>query len=112
MAQPRKTKKQNNSWQTIAQEAQDYRDASMRDVQLPMSQHSGFMPQNVLYIPAAILSEAEVTITESTPEDLVSALATGKLSAREVTLAFLHQAAIAQRLVSGSRVVSCLLAAK
>ena len=106
MAQRRKTKKQKTCWQTIAQEAQDYRDASMRDVQLSVSQPSGLLPQNVLHIPAAILDQADSKITESTPEALVPALANGKLTAREVTLAFLRRAAIAQRLVSDSRIGS------
>lgn len=101
MAQFRRTKKQKSSWRSIAQDAQDYRDASIEAVQSPMSQPLASLPQNVLHIPATILSEAETTITETAPEELVFSLANGELTAREVTAAFLRRAAIAQTLVSG-----------
>ena len=99
MAQRAMSKKRNNSWQTIAQQAQDHREASIRRLEPPIPKLPRFLPKNVLHIPATILSEAEITITESSPEYLVSTLANGGLTAREVTCAFLRRAAIAQRLV-------------
>jgi amidase len=99
MPQPSKTKKRKTSWQTIAQQAQEYRDASISEIQPSIPDLPPTLPKNVLHIPATILSEAEINITESSPEDLVSALAKGALTAREVTSAFLRRAALAQRLV-------------
>lgn len=48
---------------------------------------------------ANILTEQELNITDSLAVDLVAKLATGKLSAVEVTTAFSKRAAIAHQLV-------------
>ncbi|KUJ17404.1 amidase [Mollisia scopiformis] len=98
------------SWQAIAKCKQAYRDS-----QIPQqwSIPSNMLPkdpplmkyglQNVLHVPreCGLLSPTEVTITEThSVEDLLSALATGKLSALEVTTAFCKRTAIAQQLTN------------
>ena len=64
---------------------------------------SNTIPTNVLDIPRScgILSARELNITEKyTADELVQALASGKFTALEVTLAFCKRAAIAQKLIS------------
>lgn len=61
------------------------------------------LPDNVMDVPAkcGILSDAELAITESSATDLVQQLATGKLKAVDVTLAFCKRAAVATQVVRG-----------
>ena len=87
-------------WQAIAKEAQRYRDDTLSRVQPSIPEVPDELPLNVTGLPKQLLSEKEVSITESLPEDLVSALAAGKLSSTEVTSAFLRRAGLAQKLVS------------
>ncbi|KAL4924075.1 amidase [Aspergillus undulatus] len=57
---------------------------------------------NVLDVPktSGILSEHELAITESSASDLVESLASGKITAVAVTLAFCKRAALAQQLTN------------
>lgn len=58
-------------------------------------------PQNVLAVPRQCLSQHEISITESySVTSLLSAIATRKLSAAEVTEAFCHRAAVAHQLTN------------
>jgi hypothetical protein len=50
--------------------------------------------------PAKVLHPDDVRITEMLPESLLALLASGELTATEVTTAFLRRAVIAQKLVS------------
>ncbi len=86
-------------WQDIAKEAQDYRDASVARVKPDVPQLPKNLPNNVINIPGETLSRKEVQITETPVEDLLSLLASGKLTAITVTTAFLRRAGLAQRLV-------------
>ncbi len=52
---------------------------------------------------SGLLSPEELEITESAATDLVAKLAAGQLKAVDVTLAFCKRAALAQQLVSPSR---------
>lgn len=56
---------------------------------------------NVLDVPkeSGLLSSTELSITESSATELVKAMAAGKWTAEEVTIAFLKRATIAQQLV-------------
>ncbi|KIW40708.1 uncharacterized protein PV06_07885 [Exophiala oligosperma] len=57
--------------------------------------------QNVMHIPAKILSPSEVDITESySVASLLDAISSSRLSSEEVTRAFSHRAAIAQQLTN------------
>jgi Asp-tRNA(Asn)/Glu-tRNA(Gln) amidotransferase A subunit family amidase len=97
-------------WQSIARRKQAYRES-----QVPKQWHipSGMLPkdppsleygpQNVLHIPreCGILSPGEVIITEAySVKTLLSALASGRLTALDVTTAFCKRAAVAQQLTN------------
>ena len=88
-----------SSWQVIAQTAQARRERSIGAVQPPIPVIPTELPLSVIHIPATLLSAREVEITESKPEGLIAALASGSLTAREVTGAFLRRAGLAQGLV-------------
>jgi amidase len=92
-------------WQDIAKEAQEYRDASIARVVpgLPVAfehiQLSERLPKNSIHGPSKALHPRDFKITETLPENLVKALASGELSSTDVTTAFLRRAGLAQKLV-------------
>ena len=88
------------SWQDVARQVQDHRTNTIAEVQPQIPDVPKNLPRNVTSIPRDLLSSREVEITESTTEILVASLATGKLTSREVTNAFLRRAGLAQKLVS------------
>ena len=114
MAPPSKKQKVQRPWQEIAKDAQDHRDASLAQVKPgPESSSMYPAPEHALEqshpsaackismkFPETTLHPRDVQITETLPEDLVQSLATGELSATDVTTAFLRRAVIAQKLVS------------
>jgi amidase len=104
-----KVVKRKRPWQDIAQEAQRYRDASIARVWPDLPQLPENLAKNVTEIPGTILSQEEVQITEMPPEGLLSALASGDLTAVAVTTAFLRRAGLAQKLVCSERVVESFL---
>lgn len=87
------------SWQSIAQRAQDHRDATVAAVQPPIPDLQD-LPLDSTPIPKTILTPEEIAITESDPVELLEKLASGALSSVEVTKAFLRRAALAQKLVN------------
>jgi amidase len=87
------------SWQDIAKIAQDLRDDSIAKVKPTVPDVPLELPLNVSKLPGELLSEPEISITETTPEKLLDALAAGKLTSTEVTNAFLRRAGLAQKLV-------------
>jgi hypothetical protein len=101
---PSSKRKPKRPWQEIAQEAQQYRDASIVTfaTNFPALLDDKFSepPKNSTNIPGIVLQPQDLKITESSPEDLVKLLANGELSATDVTAAFLRRAALAQILVS------------
>ncbi|KAF2089205.1 putative glutamyl-tRNA amidotransferase subunit A [Saccharata proteae CBS 121410] len=90
------------SWQQIAQKVQAHRDATIAALQpsLDATAIPTDLPRNVTKIAAQVLSPSELSITESTPEKLLSQLATGDLKCTAVTSAFLRRAALAQHLTN------------
>ncbi|RFU28927.1 hypothetical protein B7463_g7421, partial [Scytalidium lignicola] len=100
------------SWQEIAKEAQDHREASLAQVKLglpdlfneferaPRSIQSDPSKGVAMKYAGAVLHPRDVLITEMLPENLITALATGKLSATDVTTAFLRRAVVAQRVTN------------
>lgn len=92
------------SWQDIAKEAQDYRDASIAQIKPDLPQLPTSLRKNVLHIPSEILTQQEIALTETPPEDLLILLSSGKLTATAVTEAFLRRAALAQKLVRLNKV--------
>lgn len=93
------TKKNKKSWQEIAREAQQYRDASIGRVKPGIPQLPKNLPKNVTQLPGKVLCHDEVEITEMLLEDLLCLLASGEVTAIAVTTAFLRRAGLAQKLV-------------
>ena len=91
--------KRKRPWQDIAQEAQQYRDASIARVLPELPQLPENFPKDVTKMSAAVLSREEIYITGMSPEDLLSVVASGEVTAMAVTTAFLRRAGLAQKLV-------------
>src|SRR3954447_12311371 len=87
------------SWQEIAQIAQDLRDKSIEQVKPTIPGVPSKLPLNVSKLPGELLSKAEISITETSPESLLDLLASGEVTSTEVTNAFLRRAGLAQKLV-------------
>jgi amidase len=92
------------SWQEIARIAQDLRDSSIAEVNATVPDVPSELPLNVSKLPGDLLSKAEISITETVPEQLLDALASGELTSTDVTNAFLRRAGLAQKLVWRSAV--------
>lgn len=88
------------SWQEVAKIAQEVRDKSIAEVKPTIPDVPSELPLNVSKLPGELLSTAEVGITQTSPQELLSSLASGKLTSVEVTNAFLRRAGLAQKLVS------------
>lgn len=91
------------TWQSIAKEAQEYRDASINRIEPPIPAVPKDLPLDRTDIPKYLLTTEEVVITETAPEELVTSLATSKLTSFTVTSAFLRRAGLAQALVIVAR---------
>lgn len=87
------------TWQAIAKEAQEYRDATIEKVRPPISDVDHEIPRNVFATIRSSLSAQEIEITELPAEKLLEYLQCGRFSAVSVTNAFLRRAAVAQKLV-------------
>lgn len=92
------------TWQDIAKEAQDYRDASISRVKPAVPVVPEDLPLDRTDVPKYLLATEEVVITQTAPEDLVHSLAIGKLTSTAVTTAFLRRAGLAQALVCAQKV--------
>ncbi|KAK0122254.1 hypothetical protein ONS95_010505 [Cadophora gregata] len=104
MAKSSKSKPK-RTWEEVAKEARDTRDASIARVPgiTEVFAHDLFsneLPKDVMVIPGLVLNQADIQITESLPEKLITLLARGQVSATAVTLAFLRRAVVAQRLTN------------
>lgn len=86
-------------WHDVAKEAQDYRDASISRVKPAVPAVPKDLPLDRTEIPKYLLTTEEVVITQTAPDDLVNALASGKLTSTAVIEAFLRRAGLAQALV-------------
>ena len=95
----RKRQQKEPTWQSIAREAQQHRDNSINLVAPPMPDLSRLSPENATLVPATVLSEQDLRLTELCSEDLLSEIASRKVTATTVASAFLRRAAIAQKLV-------------
>lgn len=90
------------SWEETAKIAQALRDRGIAEVEPAVPDVPSELPKNVVDLPRTLLSAEEVVLTEKGPEELLRALAKGKISSSTVTLAFLRRAGLAQKLVSAS----------
>ena len=87
------------SWQDVAKQAQELRDASINRISPAIPEVPKEPPKDVTDIPKYLLSSEEVVITQTPPEELIASLASGKLTSSAVTTAFLRRAGLAQKLV-------------
>ncbi|KAF2246347.1 amidase [Trematosphaeria pertusa] len=92
--------KSNRPWQAVAEEARDHRDRTLSQVSPTPPEVAADLPKNVMYIPEELLDPTTISITKLLPEELLSVLAKGQLSAVEVTTAFLQRSAVAQGLAN------------
>ncbi|KAF2750226.1 amidase [Sporormia fimetaria CBS 119925] len=88
------------SWEVIAQEAQDYRDSTINTLSPAPPDVPNKLPKSTFFLPCTLLDPAITAITSLAPEKLLSALASGQLTAVAVTEAYLQAAAVAHRLVN------------
>ena len=112
MAPPNKKQKSQRPWQDIAKEAQDHRDATLAQVKPGRPELFAEFEEDLENIQSnplkgfsvmtagKVLHPDDANVTEMLPEKLLPALASGELSATNVTTAFLRRAVIAQKLVS------------
>ncbi|KAM3084095.1 hypothetical protein ACMFMF_001451 [Clarireedia jacksonii] len=84
------------SWQEVAKDRQRHRDETIAAVK-PNIPEIAEIPLNTLPLARQILTEQEIYITESLPEELLATLTKGDLTAVEVANAFLRRAALAQK---------------
>jgi len=92
--------KQLSTWQETARQMQEHRDSTVAAVQPPIPKVPEDLPLNVTHLPKELLTSREIELTESPPEHLISELAAGRITATEVTKAFLRRAGLAQRLTN------------
>lgn len=88
-----------SSWESVAQNVQEYRDVTLDHVEPPIPEVPSPLPQNSIDLARTLLSDREIDITETSTKDLISSLASVKFSSIEVTNAFLRRAGLAQKLV-------------
>lgn len=105
MLPPSKKRKPNRPWQDVAKEAQQHRDETLSRVSpgLPVAferiQFSEGLPLNSMDVPGKALHHRDFEITNKLPEELLSLMASGSLTASDVTTAFLRRTVLAQKLV-------------
>ena len=87
------------SWEEVAQRVRAHRTISLAKVEPTIPDVPSPLPNDVVTLPAKLLSPRENEITTTKAEDLVISLATGRLSSIEVMRAFLRRARLAQKLV-------------
>lgn len=90
------------TWQEVAKIAQDRRDDSIRRVEPPIPKIPGPdpLPLDRTDVPKYLLTTEEIVITQTTPENLVASLASGRYTSTTVTNAFLRRAGLAQALAN------------
>jgi amidase len=91
--------KQLTTWQETAKQLQEHRDETIAAIEPKLPALPSELPLNVTGIPKKILTERELELTESPPEDLITVLAAGYVTSVEITKAFLRRAALAQKVV-------------
>ena len=91
-----KKKSPRRAWEEIAREAQNHRDATIGALSPEAPKLPSNLPKNTLHIPEQVLDPSVCSITNLPPEELINHLSTGRLSAVQVTTAYLQRAAVAQ----------------
>lgn len=98
MSAAKKSKSRTKAWAAVAKEAQAHRDATIAALSPVAPNVPSNLPKSILHIPDELLNHSVLSVTNLSPEHLLQALSTGRLSAVEVTNAYLQRAAIAQGL--------------
>ncbi|KAF1851201.1 amidase [Cucurbitaria berberidis CBS 394.84] len=88
------------SWRDISKEARDYRDTTISQLSPLAPSVPSDLPKKVLGVPDQLLGQHVTSITSLLPEKLLASIATGQLSAVEVSRAYLQQAAVSQGLTN------------
>lgn len=88
------------SWQDIAAVAQLHRDETIAAIEPAVPDLPTEIPLNVTTLPAELLSNDVVEITDLPVEILLHRLANGTLTSTQVTKAFLQRAGLASKLVN------------
>ncbi|KAI1090273.1 amidase [Rostrohypoxylon terebratum] len=87
------------TWQDVAADRQQYRDATIAEVQPPVPELSPEdVPLNTTGIPKKLLTEEEIEITSINVEELVKKIVSGEWTSTVVAKAFLRRAGLAQKL--------------
>ncbi|KAI1634092.1 acetamidase [Biscogniauxia mediterranea] len=87
------------TWQEVAADRQRHRDATIAQLEPPLPElPAGEIPLNTTTVPKEVLSEEELTITETTLDDLIEKLASGQWTSTAVIKAFMRRAGLAQKL--------------
>ena len=87
------------TWQSIAQEAQQHRDDKLAQIQPPVPEVPSDLPANVIPLPEKLLSKREIELTSKPITQLLASLSSGEVSSVEVVNAFLRRAGLAQKFV-------------
>jgi Asp-tRNA(Asn)/Glu-tRNA(Gln) amidotransferase A subunit family amidase len=93
-----KKKPSTKAWTRIAEEAQDHRDATIAELSPQPPKIPSNLPKSVIGMPDQLLDQSILSITSLLPEELLSRLSSGQLSASQVTTAYLQRAAVSQGL--------------
>lgn len=88
------------SWEEIVKDAQNHRDSTIALLSPPAPLVPTSPPNNVTGIPEQVLDKQTISITSLLPEELLASLATGQLTALQVTNAYLQRTAVAQQLAN------------
>ncbi|KAI8631922.1 amidase [Xylariaceae sp. FL1651] len=101
MAQGPVTTVSGASWQEVAADRQRHRDTTIATLCPPPPELlTNDIPLDTTSVPRSILTDEELSITESNVEDLVSKLASSEWSATTVLKAFMRRAGLAQQLAN------------
>lgn len=95
---PAKEKSSKMLWTDTADEAQRHRDITIAALSPSAPEIPSELPKNTLHMPERLLDSSIISITELLPEQLLSMLSIGQLTAVQVTTAYLQRAAVAQGL--------------
>ncbi|PQE24666.1 hypothetical protein CJF32_00006955 [Rutstroemia sp. NJR-2017a WRK4] len=82
--------------------AQQHRDETIASLEPPLPElpPPANLPRNLTNVPRLLLTPEEINITETSVDELLTALSTGRTSSVTVTQAFLRRAGLAQGLVN------------
>ena len=87
-------------WRDIAKDAQHLRDRSLSSFLHGVDLKLRDLPKNVTAVPDEVLTPDHVKLTNLSIEEIVSLASFRTIPVHDIIQAFLHRAAVAQKLVS------------